>query len=441
MTKFVDLFAGIGGFHYALSDDVIGGTCVMAVENNPYCRQVYSSNFGDEGGSTKFEFPSDIRSLTKLSPSKDRPLAQIADLIPDHDLVTAGFPCQPFSKSGEQRGIHDSTRGTLFFDILRVLKAKSPPFLILENVPNLVGPRHRTSTWHVIVTSLRRLGYKVDDEPLVLSPHEIPPSLGGGPQVRRRLFVLAHRSNAPALKSSMLKSELKSTSDNFSPEDWSIDQWLLPTSVSKTHSLREEELLWFQAWQYFVRELPADDLPGFPIWESEFRLRPKFEPNCPEWKRNFLQKNSDFYRKHQRFIDDWRKIEWDSSSMTMTINDFPMSRRKFEWQARRFQPTRKQRDLSKLLLQFRPSGIRVKPPTYIPALVAINQTTVLGSERRRLTPQEVAVIQGFPATVFDRVDIDEKEMYKQIGNAVPVGLARLLATVLLGGSFGSLQEE
>jgi DNA (cytosine-5)-methyltransferase 1 len=435
MLRFVDLFAGIGGFHHALASPPIGAKCVMTVELDPHCREVYETSLLAQKPQRKdFRFVSDIRSLTRNSNGQpDRPLNKLAELIPDHEILCGGFPCQPFSKSGKQAGTSDETRGTLFFDIMRIIKAKQPKYVILENVPNLVGPRHFDGTWLTIVKQLRKAGYLVSNRPAILSPHELPPEKGGTPQVRKRLFILATRNDNEDEQPELNIRDYLDSIGTYSADNWDISKFLRPNSVTENHQLREDEKMWIKAWQHFVQIIPHDNLPGFPIWEKDLRATLKKTVPCPPWKLEFLRKNQEFYLLHKKEIDHWRTIDWsnNNSSRPITIKDFPDSRRKFEWQARSFQRTQSERDLYKLLIQFRPSGVRVKPPTYVPALVAITQTTVLGSELRRITPEEAAILQGFPSSIFNQTSINEKQMYKQLGNAVPVGLVRFCADWLI----------
>src|SRR5262245_42505622 len=139
MFTFVDLFAGIGGFHAALK--AAGGRGVFASEIDGRAARIYEQNWDHE-------VAGDIIPLTEPKVSRE---------IPEHDILTAGFPGQPFSKSGFQRGM-DETRGTLFFNIERVLSERRPSVIMLENVRNLAGPRH-VDTWATIVRHLRELGY------------------------------------------------------------------------------------------------------------------------------------------------------------------------------------------------------------------------------------------------------------------------------------------
>ena len=143
---FIDLFAGIGGMRIAFEQN--GGQCVYSNEWNKYCQQTYFANFGEqpEGDITKVD----------------------ASTIPDHDILVAGFPCQPFSIAGVSKknslgratGFEDKTQGTLFFDVCRILKAKRPKAFMLENVKNLCS-HDKGRTFKIILESLKEWNYSV----------------------------------------------------------------------------------------------------------------------------------------------------------------------------------------------------------------------------------------------------------------------------------------
>jgi DNA (cytosine-5)-methyltransferase 1 len=435
--NFIDLFAGIGGFHHALTS--LGGRCVMACELDRECREVYASSFDD--------LPSDrlidnIRRLTRGDVDDEataRNSRTIARLVPDHDVLCAGFPCQPFSKSGAQQGVHDKTRGTLFFDIMEIARAKKPKYMVLENVRNLAGPRH-TETWRTIIDSIRDAGYRVSDTPLVMSPHLVPRELGGAPQVRDRVFILCEHVGSRGNKVQKHNLLSRTIFSGWNPDNWRIADYLEPDAEIdhvERYRLKPSELAWLEAWDHFVAEIPTDQLPGHPIWVDAFRKRPALADTMPEWEVDFRKKNSAFYNAHQPFIDEWLKMSW--GGLAQTVRDFPASRQKFEWQARKAHPTRKGRTLQDLVIQMRPSGIRVKPATYLPALVAITQTSIVGPKvgkvraYRTLTPREAAKLQGIPEDVFAKAGVSDKAAYKQLGNAVNVGVVRLVTQTLMAG--------
>ena len=136
--KFIDLFAGIGGFRIAL--DSLGGDCVFSSDIDIECQKTYAKNFD--------EYPHG--DITKINPSS----------VPDHDILCAGFPCQPFSISGLKKGFDDA-RGTLFFNIMEIVQAKKPQVVFLENVKNLKDHDHG-NTLKVIIKSLESEGYFVN---------------------------------------------------------------------------------------------------------------------------------------------------------------------------------------------------------------------------------------------------------------------------------------
>ena len=409
--RFVDLFAGIGGFHLALSQG-FGAECVFASDIDPTCREVYARNFGlrPEG---------DIRPLTEGS----------TILVPEHDVLCAGFPCQPFSKSGQQLGINE-TRGTLFFNILRVLQARRPKYVILENVRNLAGPRH-THTWATIIRNLRALGYRVSDDPSVFSPHLLPPSQEGRPQFRERVFILAEYvgegSHLDDLVSRPLVANLPV--GGWNPANWRIDDYLDSEAAIEhrdRYVLRPQELVWLDTWNELLQQLDAARLPGFPIWVDAFVDRPLIPAGTPSWKSEFLEKNSRFFVANRDVIDPWLVRHGD-------LAHFPPSRRKFEWQAQD-----SERDVWKLVAHLRPSGIRVKQGTYLPALVAITQTSVIGWRRRRITPKEAARLQGFADDFV--LAADDSTAYRHLGNAVNVGAVRYVAAALFSGAGNESHE-
>jgi DNA (cytosine-5)-methyltransferase 1 len=394
---FVDLFAGVGGFHAALG--AMGGRCVYAVEKDVAAAAVYERNWGMKAyGDIVDDTESQMR-------------------VPRHDVLAAGFPCQPFSKSGLQRGM-DEARGTLFWNILRILEVHRPTVVLLENVRNIYGPRHRHE-WEVIVRSLRQLGYQVSQRPIVFSPHLLPPERGGRPQVRERVFIMATYVGTPRSHIDVDPSVPHRPVDEWSPSAWDLVEHLpVQPDAELGNRLRlnlgAAETTWVEAWNDFVitlRSAGVERLPGFPVWVDAFvREDDLMVPqDTADWKATFLRKNAAFYTEHEGLLEDWLS-RWNY------LRDFPSSRRKFEWQAQ------DARSLEETVMHLRPSGLRVKRATYVPALVAITQTSILGDRLRRISPREAARLQGLPEW-FDFGDQPDAATYKQMGNGVSVGAA------------------
>lgn len=393
---FIDLFAGIGGFHAALSG--MGGRCVQAVEIDTAAASVYELNWGVPA----------LGDITQLA-GEDRVG------VPDHDLLAAGFPCQPFSKSGAQKGMEE-TRGTLYWNILRIIQERRPAVVLLENVRNLAGPRH-AHEWQVIVETLRDQNYRVSDTPAVFSPHLLPPEMGGRPQVRERVFVTATRVDEPGWSLEAEPAVRPRAVAGWDPQTWDLeaDLPLDPDHSVEGCHLSDSERLWIDAWNDFVEimweERDGRRLPGFPLWADHWvqTKHLQIEPGTPRWKVDFLEKNAEFYTAHKNVLDRWVK-KWG-----VKTDAFPPSRRKLEWQA---QDTPRLWDT---VMHLRPSGIRAKRATYVPALVAITQTSIVGPRERKLSPREAARLQGLPDW-FDFGAQADSVTYRQLGNGVNVGV-------------------
>lgn len=453
--RFIDLFAGIGGFHAVMK--AFGGECVYAVEIDPRAAAVYETNWGH-------------RALGDITQDADADLDIMN--VPEHDVLCAGFPCQPFSKSGAQRGM-DEARGTLFFNIASIIKAHHPKVVLLENVRNLIGPRHEHE-WDVIIRTLREEGYNVSARPAIFSPHLLPAHLGGVPQVRERVFITATyalesvprtadgnvdvRAVGPAPVATMMDRFPRVAESNapmFDPGAIDGGWHLLDGGIlDESHTipgcdLTPTETLWIDSWDEFVgiiREETGSSLKGFPYWADSWldfpeaaaavrrapapeinassgryepipdqglRLpaqvtRPHIDASLPAWKQSHLRRNYDAFEEHWRQILPWA---WRWGLYTSL---FPSSRRKLEWQAQ------DAKALWDTVMHFRPSGIRAKRATYLPALVAITQTSIVGPLERRLSPRETARLQGLPDS-FTFAHQPATATYRQMGNGVAVG--------------------
>lgn len=193
-ATFIDLFAGIGGFHQAM--DAFGAKCVFASEWDKDCQAVYETNYGIRP----------VGDITQIA----------AESIPAHDILCAGFPCQAFSISGKQLGFQD-TRGTLFFDVARIAEHHKPKLLFLENVKNFA--RHdQGRTLHTVKSVLQNLGYTVFHQVLNASHF-------GVPQKRERIYILAfrHDLNIKAFEFPTLMNQSKRLIDICLPDSETHD--------------------------------------------------------------------------------------------------------------------------------------------------------------------------------------------------------------------------
>lgn len=398
--RYIDLFAGIGGFHQAMR--FLGGECIMAAEINQACVETYEANFETYEG----EVWGDVNGIVP----KD---------IPEFDVVCAGFPCQPFSKAGLQKGFNDETRGNLFYKIMDILDDHPEvQFVILENVRNLAD---KSENWEVIRSELLEREFVITEKPLILSPSDFKI-----PQIRERVYILGIKKN---------KCNNRIRKQGYiERKDLNLEKYLgecklgdalsiLEEDVSDEYVISDEEALMIQAWDEF-RINTGIKIIGFPIWINCFGINFSDTEDLkeslnyaemPDWKKRFVDKNRAFYLEHKNFIDDW-------------INKYDMTNRiklyqKFEWNC-----GEDVQDIHDAIIQIRQSGIRAKRTTYFPSLVAIVNTPIIWDKKkqkyRHITPREAANLQSFDKRYkFKGTD---KQVYKQLGNSVNVRVLKII---------------
>jgi len=420
--RFVDLFAGLGGFHLALEQ--LGHQCVFACELDPALRDIYAQNFG-------------------LIPHGDIRLVKL-ETIPAHQVLCAGFPCQPFSKAGEQSGFDCPTWGDLFGRVAAILRHHKPEFVLLENVPNLMK-HDGGETWAKVVRLLKSAGYETDAR--ILSPHQF-----GVPQIRERVYIVARRGGLR---------------DFVWPErqvhpDLHVDS-VLDENPPDAKPLTKQVIDCLEMWQRFISRFPKDQhLPTFPIWAMEFGANYPYKdfapasmkpsalrkyrgaygkplakaPDAeliaalppyaradkkafPDWKIDFIRKNRALYQDNKKWIDAWKD----------ELLAFPPSLQKLEWNCKGGV-----RDIWEYVIQFRASGVRVKKPAAAPSLIAmtVTQVPIIAWEKRYMTPRECAALQSME--VLKVLPSAATAAYKALGNAINVHVMRLIAGALVGSN-------
>lgn len=446
MPRFIDLFAGLGGFHFALSE--LGHQCVFASELREDLRKLYQVNFPG----TRIE-----GDITKIKPED----------IPAHDILCAGFPCQPFSQAGKRQGFNDEKdRGNLFTYICRILQYHRPRYVLLENVSNLKG-HDGGNTWRTIHRMLDEdLNYEVA-EPAILSPHQ-----WGIPQHRRRIYIVCEDRE---------QGNLQGFSFPIPPRSWRSDiKQIIEEDDTDYIKLKADTRQQLALWQDFIDQTIAHHqrIPRFPIWAMEFgadyeyrKKAPAFQTfeelqgrhghlgcivdgtnkaEClaqlpvyartdrsevfPTWKIKYIEQNRAFYAQNREWLDEW----------IGHVRHLENSHLKLEWNCGDdADPT-----LEDKIIQFRASGIRVKLPTFSPALnlvgtqipifpwVNLPAETLQPGEPttgRYMTRKEAAKLQGMMKLRFDDENfaLSVPRSFEALGNAVNVTIVKHIAKNLI----------
>lgn len=381
---FIDLFAGIGGFRIALQS--IGGKCIFSSEWDKEAKKTYYANFGEE-------------------PFGDITKEEIKACIPKKfDVLCAGFPCQPFSKGGARSGFED-TRGTLFFDICEILEKYKPKFVFLENVANLVTHDNK-NTYKVIIEKLTDLGYYFPKKPLVLSPDKF-----GIPVLRPRIYIPCVRKDIAEKNQDFIlnfdKEIEKYFTNNINPIDSVLDKNI-------EDKISDYEMKVLKLWDSFYQIIDIKTI-GFPIWFDYFKYQGDYT-EFPIWKAKFVKKNVELYQRNQFLIDQWIK---DNDNLDWVIN----THRKLEWQCGVYH-----KSIFEGLIQFRPSGVRVKKADKFSTLVAMNHQQIIGKLGRKISIEESKLLQSFPK---DYILSDKPSIaLKQLGNSVNVEVVKIIFSLI-----------
>ena len=426
--KFIDLYAGLGGFHLALES--LGHECVFASELNKNIRGLYQINF------PKTRIEGDIFNVN------------IKNDIPRHDILCGGFPCQPFSKAGKQLGFLDQDKGHHFFKIIEILKIHKPEYIILENVEAIL--RHdKGQTINVIKELLTKLRYDFDYK--ILSPHEF-----NIPHHRKRIYIVGRLKSKGGLngfnwpiKKDVSKTTLHSLNFDVNPDD--------------DLRISESYMNVYKIWNKFVKNFPnPKGLPGFPIWSHEFgatydyekrtpystpvndllemrgsfgrkiigddksiileKYIPRYSANnerkFPQWKINYIKKNRDFYTEYKKYLDEFKS----------NLYDLEFSYQKLEWSCKG-----EKNNLDDKIIQFRQSGLRVSKSNWSPALTTVKtQYIFLPWLKRKMSINEVAQLQSMEKLKFKPSYLNGG--LTAFGNAVNVKMVKMIAKNLINGN-------
>ena len=376
MLKFIDLFCGIGGFHQAMNKLAIKTECVFACDIDKECRKIYQQNYG-------------------LLPAED--ITKVDEkLLPEFDVICAGFPCQSFSQAGKKLSLEDK-RGLLFEHILRIAKEKRPRFMFLENVKH-IKKIDDGKVFEYILKRIKETGYNVQVEEL--SPHQL-----GIPQHRERVIFICKISLLVDIpdKIPFILPPITETTDE------QIQKILLPWTEEREKYLIPKELVFvLEAWNEMIQVFEVGENMSPTILCNEFLTDPTNSIGLVAWKKEYITKNKRIYQKYEPLWQEWLEKH------QQLLNKKEIYA-KLEWQAGK---KRENDSIWDHFIQLRQSGIRVKKGDFFPALVAIVQVPIYAKEKRYICPRECARLQSFPDSFI--MHEKDKIAYKQFGNAVNV---------------------
>lgn len=419
-VRFIDLFAGIGGIRtglsQALEDAGFTPHCVMTSEIKPYAVKVLHDNYPQDNM---------VGDVTQLS----------VDDIPDFDILCAGFPCQAFSSAGKRQGFAD-TRGTLFFEVERILRAKKPQGFILENVEGLVN-HDGGRTLDVIISKLLDLGYKVEYK--VLNSSQF-----GVPQERKRIYIVGTFVEKPNLtdfpKSTKTVGDIleygKPTIDspfiklllrNFEIEelygksikdkrggDTNIHSWDIEI---KGHVSEEQKellncILRERRKKKWAEEIGIEWMDGMPLTAKQISTFYP-HPNLQVMLDDLTQKG---YLKFEHPKQKKTKTDLFGTATTVREQDFSLP---------------KGYNIVAGKLSFEISKV-IGPDEIAPTLVAMDMQKLYVADNgglRRLTLREGLRLFGYPENM--QLNVSEKEGFDLLGNTVVVPVIRAVATRLI----------
>ena len=412
--KFIDLFAGLGGFHHGFAK-AGGFKCVFASEIDPQLRDLYEVNHG-------FKAEGDIAEID-------------INAVPVHDVLCAGFPCQPFSLAGLKKGIGCPKSGRLIEHVVRIARYRKPEFLLLENVPGLLTVE-RGSVWKYLCSAFDELGYRLIYK--IISPLDV-----AVPQNRKRLFVvgslnhdLTHVFDWPAprrathvaefLSSTPRMYKVVETKKRVQLEKWQqlLSECTLPEKMpivsitapefGATYPMNFSKITLGELRNY--RGAYGTALDECFNWNEAIRRIPSYcrkQRRVPSWLTPSVEFSRDLYEKNKEWLDAWH------TDFNKCYNS---------WQVLEWRGKRHERLLNQHLLQFRASGIRVLNPHTLPSLVAMTatQVPVIGSDMRYLSKHEAARFQSLHD--LTKIPVEDWVAFKAIGNAVNAKIVEKIAS-------------